>query len=226
MAFLQKAAISDFDNISLITGIRDNFGAHELCERCEFICSESCLINKHFRFYNWIYGPADETFEHYSNLKELQRSATNGTCHLCALIWGVMSKQQQRELLDTDDRMVEELDLALRALDTEGEKEMKRKEYHQKRCITIRLENLSHETPYTRTAFVTYPVEMVGGGPRLIPHFGRTKVPRRWENKRLIKEAIAIGLDPALRSKHLEQAAAIIIRGGYYKVNTVGDRPW
>jgi hypothetical protein len=211
-AFLQQAAISHFGNIPLTTGIRDNFGAHRLCEKCEFICSESYLINK----YSWRHGkskgPTDEMFEHYSTPNELQQSATNGTCHLCALIWGVMSEQQQRELLDTDERMVEELDQALRALDTESEKEKKREEYHQKRCITIRLESLSRKCSYTRTAFATYPIEVVGDGPRLIPHFGRTRVPRRWENKRLVKEAIAMGLDPALRSKHLEQSGAIIIR--------------
>lgn len=144
IAFLQQPVISDFDNISLLTGMRDNFGAHGLCEKCEFMCSESHLINEHSWYHEWVNGPAPEMFEHYGSPSELQQSATNGSCHLCALIWGVMSEKQQRELLEIDDRMVEELHLALTALDmhTEDEKEMKREEHHQKRCITIRLESL------------------------------------------------------------------------------------
>ncbi|RDW66361.1 hypothetical protein BP6252_09996 [Coleophoma cylindrospora] len=198
-----------------------DYQPHILCTKCEDLCNESAAINFGSQFIIWKKGRKGRIwrFEHWPTAEDLKTSAEQG-CHLCTLIWCTLNSEQQAELLQIDSQLDAELQvrLAEETRDISNERKLKSKiaeirfMYHRKRCIVIVVESngLSSHTSVEEleSDLHTFDDWFRNFTPRLVPHFGDSRIAQRWLPQRTASRAISMGVDPATEW-HREQAGAI-----------------
>jgi hypothetical protein len=208
-AFLKQPSMSHFGKVC--SNNNPEFPRHKLCEKCSTMCSSSELMKMEKIENGRLYW---EVFEHWETPKDMENSVKTVHCHLCTIIWSTLSDSQKEELLRIDSQLAAELE------EDESNDEQRAEElrdfYAAKRGIRIVIERW---VMFSRTSMVDWETYQNSGvlhheknqrPLKIIPHFGGTRIAKRWLNQRTASRAISLGYDPAEEWQR-EQAESIII---------------
>jgi len=234
-SFLDRKPTSPFGDINeLSADFSHETKTHRLCSKCELMCEGTPWLNNKFNsgfgkrkspIYGSIFGVfspiRDICFAHYSTPAELARSVQEGCkqdnetdkvgCHLCSLIWAMLSQYQQDKLLRLDAELQADLERALQEAEEAGQPLIEvRREFHARRCVTIKIEYSAVGGGWSWTArnSSTRPAR---SEIRLVPHFGGTRIANKWMDQRVAARLLSLNKDPSPDLCN-EQSDAIIIR--------------
>jgi len=182
-----------------------------LCVKCDALCGCSTLLvlmggtslRKLGRFFRHDLSPfplTDELFEHWSTFPQLLDESSKG-CHLCSLILDTLSEEQQDDLCRRDTRLEPEL------IELEDNTESRRRAIKVGRTVYIKI-----LTPIVSTLGWRHDEnrKYTASSLLLMPHFGYSRVPRRWIRQRNVERSHSLNKDPGM-NWHLEQVDPIEI---------------
>lgn len=186
---------------------------NKLCVKCDALCGRSTLLDfmagpslrRHVKYLGYmlsVFPLTDELFEHWDTFAQLLQEAEDG-CHLCNLVLDSLSTEQRASLSERDARLGEEL----QASDTV---ETRKNAIRSGRAIYIKMlapvapvlgwdvniftRRRTNDQKYERSSLL------------LLPHFGYSRLPRRWKQQTIIEREHSLNVWPETEwhSEHVE----------------------